>query len=126
MDGDSAAILEERAGHRVARRVARHAPCYSDHIEIVHKGLLALYRRGDARRLQYPRLIQAAASLRTTRHQVRRSRSRQSQASPPGTAFHDAPKAATTHERAVIEMAWARLDGITAEDLPKGLPPVDR
>lgn len=33
------------------RRVARHAPCYSDHIEIVHKGLLALYRRGDARRL---------------------------------------------------------------------------
>ena len=33
---------------------------------------------------------------------------------------------AATHERAVIEMAWARLDGITAEDLPIGLPPVDR
>ena len=33
---------------------------------------------------------------------------------------------AATHERAVIEMARARLDGITAEDLPIGLPPVDR
>ena len=33
---------------------------------------------------------------------------------------------AATHERAVIEMAWARLDGITPEDLPMGLPPVDR
>ncbi|MCY4660200.1 MAG: hypothetical protein OXF93_10375 [Acidobacteria bacterium] len=33
---------------------------------------------------------------------------------------------AATHERAVIEMAWARLEGIIAEDLPMGLPPVDR
>ena len=33
---------------------------------------------------------------------------------------------AATHERAVIEMAWARLDGMTADDLPAGLPPVDR
>ena len=33
---------------------------------------------------------------------------------------------AATHERAVLEMAWARLSGITAEDLPIGLPPIDR
>ena len=31
---------------------------------------------------------------------------------------------AATHERAVIEMAWARLDGYISRGLPVGLPPV--
>ena len=31
--------------------VARHAACYSRRIEIAHKGLLAFFERGDARRI---------------------------------------------------------------------------
>lgn len=52
----AAAILEERAGPLAGTGcrcppVERHASCYSRCIEIVHKGLLAFYERGDARRL---------------------------------------------------------------------------
>ena len=31
-----------------------------------------------------------------------------------------------THERAVVEMAWGRLQRIAGTDLPAGLPPIDR
>ncbi len=33
---------------------------------------------------------------------------------------------AATHERAVIEMAWAGLERMAGKDVPVGLPPVDR
>ena len=33
---------------------------------------------------------------------------------------------AATHERAVMEMAWARLERMTGKDMPAGLPPIDR
>ena len=33
---------------------------------------------------------------------------------------------AATHERAVMEMAWARLERMTDKDMPAGLPPIDR
>ncbi len=32
---------------------------------------------------------------------------------------------AATHERAVIEMAWARLERMAGRDIPIGLPPID-
>lgn len=31
-----------------------------------------------------------------------------------------------THERAVVEVAWARLQRIAGTDVPTGLPPIDR
>jgi len=33
---------------------------------------------------------------------------------------------AATHERAVMEMAWARLERMAGKDVPVGLPPIDR
>jgi hypothetical protein len=58
----AAAILEERAGPLAGTGcrcppVERHASCYSRCIEIVHKGLLAFYERGDARRLPAWRIV---------------------------------------------------------------------
>ena len=40
-----------RANERKADTVSRHASCYSRSIEIAHKGLLAFFARGDARRI---------------------------------------------------------------------------
>lgn len=40
-----------RNGAPAGPLVPRHAPCYSRGIEIAHKGLLAFFERGDARRI---------------------------------------------------------------------------
>ena len=51
----------------------------------------------------------------------------------PGLALLDHPARdwpekvwAATHERAVIEMAWARLERMAGKNMPAGLPPVDQ
>ena len=50
----------------------------------------------------------------------------------PGLALLDHPARdwpekvwAATHERAVIEIAWARLERMAGKDVPVGLPPID-